>query len=57
MNKKFRDYPIDPWVSRGFIRLIRMPYSLNGLVSRVVKPVQIKRGFNREASYPRFLKD
>ena len=30
LNKQFSKYPIDPWVSRGYIRLMRLPYSLNG---------------------------
>lgn len=55
LNKKFSDYPIDQWVSRGDIRLIRMPYSLNGLVSRKVIPIENSLGFNKKISYPRFL--
>lgn len=55
-NKRFSKYPIDPWVSRGYIRLIRMPYTLNGLVSRIVKPVNVKKAFNTKSSIPRFLK-
>jgi len=57
LNRRFSKYPIDPWVSRGYIRLIRMPYSLNGLVSRVVTPVNVKKGFRKESTYPSFLKD
>ena len=53
--KSFSKYPIDPWVSRDFIRLIRMPYSLNSLVSRKVIPVENKK-FNLEKAIPRFLK-
>jgi predicted DNA primase small subunit len=52
---KFKKYPIDPWVSIGYIRLIRMPYSLNGIVSRVVYP--IKRKFTYKKTIPKFLKD
>jgi DNA primase catalytic subunit len=52
--KSFSKYPIDPWVSRGFIRLIRMPYSLNSLVSRKVIPIDNHK-FNPEKSIPRFL--
>jgi len=55
LNKKFSDYPIDPWVSKGHIRLIRMPYSLNGLVSRKVIPIENNLKFNKKISYPRFL--
>jgi len=42
LNKKFNRYHIDPWVSHGRIRLIRLPYSLNSLVSRIVTPLKIK---------------
>lgn len=56
LNKKFSKYPIDPWVSRGYIRLIRMPYTLNGLVSRIVTPVDVEKGFNEKATNPKFLK-
>mgnify|MGYP001591686980 FL=1 len=55
LNKKFAHYPIDPWVSRGHIRLIRMPYSLNGLVSRKVIPLKNNLRFYKELSYPKFL--
>lgn len=53
LNKKFSKYPIDPWVSHGYIRLIRMPYSLNGVVSRIVTPV--KNSFHKEETLPKFL--
>jgi len=33
-------YQIDGWVTTGEYRLIRLPYSLNGLVSRVVLPLK-----------------
>jgi DNA primase small subunit len=55
LNKKYSRYPIDPWVSRGYIRLIRMPYSLHGMVSRIVTPVDVAKGFDRNAVIPRFL--
>ncbi len=55
LNKGFANYPIDPWVSRGYIRLIRMPYSLNGLVSRKVMPIGNNLRFNKKKSYPKFL--
>ena len=38
---KFSSYPIDDWVTTGGSRLIRLPYSLNGLVSRIVTPLKI----------------
>jgi DNA primase catalytic subunit len=53
INAQFVNYPIDPWVSKGFIRLIRMPYSLNSIVSRRVIPVNKK--FNIEKTYPKFI--
>jgi len=56
LNKKFSRFPIDSWVSRGYIRLIRMPYSLNGLISRKVIPIKISR-FNKKQAYPLFLKN
>lgn len=54
LNKKFSNFPIDKWVSGGFIRLIRLPYTLNGLVSRRVIPVEGLK-FEREKTYPKFL--
>ena len=56
LTKKFSGFPIDSWVSEGYINLARMPYSLNGLVSRKVIPIEIKNKFNKKLSYPRFLK-
>ena len=55
LTRKFSKYPIDPWVSRGYIDLIRIPYSLNGLVSRKVIPLNRNSKFERTKSYPRFL--
>ena len=40
LNKQFSKFGIDEWVSRGRIRLIRLPYTLNALVSRVVVPLK-----------------
>ena len=40
LNLKLRRLKIDPWVSHGPIRLIRLPYSLNSLVSRIVIPLK-----------------
>ncbi len=34
-----RGYLMDEWVAGGGIRLIRLPHSLNGLVSRVARPL------------------
>jgi DNA primase catalytic subunit len=33
--------PIDPWVTRGGTRLARLPYSLHGLVGKIVTPIKI----------------
>jgi DNA primase catalytic subunit len=53
-------FPIDVWVSSGEMRLIRLPYSLNGLVSRIVLPLSKKEleSFNPikdERCLPKFL--
>lgn len=37
-----RKYPIDEWVTRGGSRLIRLPYSLHGMVSRICLPLEIR---------------
>lgn len=37
---KQKNYHIDEWVTSGESRLIRLPYSLNGLVSRIVLPLK-----------------
>ena len=37
---KENGFKIDEWVTAGGMRLIRLPYSLHGLVSRVVVPVE-----------------
>ena len=60
LNKKFSKYKIDPWVSHGKIRLIRLPYSLNALNSRIVTPIKIKEinkfNVNNSKYTPRFLR-
>src|SRR3989344_2029411 len=60
LNNKFLHFAIDPWVSYGKIRLIRMPYSLNSLASRIVTPLKIKeiKEFNpdKRKFIPSFLK-
>ncbi|HYV08584.1 MAG TPA: DNA primase [Thermoplasmata archaeon] len=38
-----RRYAIDEWVTSGEMRLIRLPYSLHGMVSRIVIPVDRSR--------------
>ena len=37
---KRKGFSIDEWVTSGEMRLIRLPYSLNGLVSRIVLPLK-----------------
>jgi DNA primase catalytic subunit len=57
---KRKGFQIDEWVTAGDMRLIRLPFSLHGLVSRVVVPVE-KRELDRfdpvhdKRCLPRFL--
>jgi DNA primase catalytic subunit len=37
---KEKGYKIDEWVTAGEMRFIRLPYSLHGLVSRIVMPLE-----------------
>jgi DNA primase catalytic subunit len=56
--KKYERFAIDPWVTTGEMRLIRLPFSLNGLVSRLCTPVsfeEIKSFDPRRMAIPRFL--
>ncbi|MBN2421355.1 hypothetical protein JXB27_03700 [Candidatus Woesearchaeota archaeon] len=55
LNDKFSDFPIDPWVSKGYIRLIRLPYSLHGTTSRKCLPVENR--FDPKKAVPEFLKN
>jgi DNA primase catalytic subunit len=53
-------FHIDEWVTSGEMRLIRLPYSLNGLVSRIVLPLkkdelQSFDAVHDERCLPRFL--
>jgi DNA primase catalytic subunit len=41
MEVKNQGIGIDLWVTEGGSRLARVPYSLNGLVSRVCYPIEI----------------
>jgi DNA primase catalytic subunit len=41
-NIKQKGFQIDEWVTAGEMRLIRLPYSLHGLVSRIVIPLEKK---------------
>jgi DNA primase catalytic subunit len=38
---KREQYHIDAWVTSGGMRLIRLPYSLHGMVSRIVLPITV----------------
>ncbi|RLI76974.1 DNA primase [Archaeoglobales archaeon] len=58
LAKKYSSYAIDEWVTNGEMRLIRLPYSLNGLVSRICLPVNVDEilGFDpRKMAIPSFL--
>jgi len=48
LNEKFMKYKIDLWVSHGKVRLIRLPYSLNSLCSRICTPISMQelKNFN-----------
>jgi len=58
---KKKGFAIDEWVTVGEMRLIRLPYSLHGLVSRIVVPLE-KSGLERfdpvhdERCIPKFLR-
>ncbi len=57
---KHAGFHIDEWVTSGEMRLIRLPFSLNGLVSRIVLPLQKQEleAFNPvtdERCKPKFL--
>jgi DNA primase small subunit len=59
---KEKGFAIDKWVTAGEMRLIRLPYSLHGLVSRVVLPLE-KNELERfdpvsdDRCIPRFLRE
>lgn len=56
--KQYSGYAIDEWVTNGEMRLIRLPYSLNGLVSRIcipVNPDNISDFDPRKSAIPSFL--
>ncbi|MEM1578577.1 MAG: DNA primase, partial [Archaeoglobaceae archaeon] len=42
LSERFSDFGIDEWVTSGEMRLIRLPFSLNALVSRVCVPLSIE---------------
>lgn len=60
LNRRFLQYGIDPWVSYGKVRLIRLPYSLNSLSSRIVTPLKTKEikkfSINEKRFLPGFFK-
>jgi DNA primase catalytic subunit len=58
---KQEGFLIDEWVTTGGMRLIRLPYSLHGMVSRIVMPIDVEElaGFDPIKDgrcMPRFLK-
>ncbi len=60
VHGSIKGYAIDPWVTDGEARLARVPYSLNGLVSRVCHPIDVEKikkvDFWRTAPFvPKFL--
>jgi DNA primase catalytic subunit len=59
---KSAGFHIDEWVTSGEMRLIRLPWSLNGLVSRIVLPLKNDEleGFDAihdERCLPEFLNE
>lgn len=61
LELKGKGYLIDEWVTTGGMRLIRLPFSLHGMVSRIVTPVNIKEldrfdPVTDERCLPKFLK-
>lgn len=56
LSERMSNFPIDIWVSSGNIRLMRLPYSLHGVVSRIAIPVNTKIGFKIKQTIPRFLR-
>lgn len=58
ISSKYQKYGIDKWVTSGEMRLIRLPYTLNGISSRIVKPISKTEleNFNPEKdALPNFL--
>lgn len=54
LAKKFKKYGLDQWVTEGKIRLVRLPYTLNALVSRIVLPIKNKEKLNLKSAIPKF---
>ncbi len=62
ISRRYADrFAIDEWVTSGEMRLIRLPYSLHGMVSRIVVPVPRRdlEGFRYDdpRAVPAFAKD
>lgn len=58
--EKYEEYGIDKWVTTGEMRLIRVPFSLNAVSSRIVLPLkkkEIKQFDPSSEAIPDFLKD
>ncbi len=55
LNRKFMKYKIDPWVSYGKIRLLRLPYSLNALSSRICTPISLNELKNFDPDDEKYL--
>ena len=58
---KKKGFAIDEWVTVGEMRLIRLPFSLHGMVSRIVLPLEKSElewfdPVNDERCVPRFLR-
>jgi DNA primase catalytic subunit len=54
----YQRYGIDPWVTSGEMHLIRLPFSLNGTSSRVVKPLNVSKVIDftpKQDALPSFL--
>lgn len=53
-------FALDEWVTSGEMRLIRLPHSLHGMVSRIVVPVGrgtlARFGYNDRAAVPTFAR-
>lgn len=60
ISNKYQTYGIDKWVTNGEMRLIRLPYTLNGISSRIVTPLDKSEisGFNpTNQALPDFIKN
>ncbi len=62
LAQKLSEFYIDEWVTIGGSRLIRLPYSLNGIVSRIVTPLDIDEVSNFDPRYderaiPEYVKE